>query len=500
MSNDGERLRNRSDSSRQAKQGRRFLEIAAGIALLVALATPGPRFIISVWMTALGDGLRSFLALMRVDSAATVSTSLKAIARLILAALPALWLISTMRPRSRLWAVPPLLMLFIASTPLSLASCSTPSRWVILALVSAAAAALCRMRLLGWTVVLPFFVLWEVATTHGLLMFSDVGTSNPEYRQELLQRCSDNDGTRPWNLEADHLMPYQGVTPYRDNLVLLTGEGASDGGMRGRNGGRRIGSWWVKRDERGFAIDLPSEATGNLWQGCILDDTLWMGRANAITGVRRVQGEPRMHERILHIPLPAKDMDSGQASCSPERGAVYVPEAFAGGLWEANPASGRTQRHDIGGVMLLGNKRRKDGQVLLANTAQLLVFSPSEQKVVERVSAGLAILGIDVCSNDDSVAVADTTGRVRIFSVDSGGRYRFAWGVSIFAPRRVAYSTDCSKLAATSADDRRVFIIDTTSHKVTNVLNAGPALREIAATGPREFSFTDVCSLTTYKW
>ena len=54
--------------------------------------------------------------------------------------------------------------------------------------------------------------------------------------------------------------------------------------------------------------------------------------------------------------------------------------------------------------------------------------------------------------------------------------------------------------AVTSADDHRVYIVDAASRSVIDVFTAGPALREVAATGPRQFSVSDVCSITTFRW
>ena len=99
-----------------------------------------------------------------------------------------------------------------------------------------------------------------------------------------------------------------------------------------------------------------------------------------------------------------------------------------------------------------------------------------------------------------SVVLADASGRIRVFKLDASQKYQFSWGLSLFAPRRVAFSPDCSHIAATSADDHRVFLVDAGARRLSRTFYAGPALREVAATGPREFSVTDVCSITTYKW
>jgi DNA-binding beta-propeller fold protein YncE len=129
-----------------------------------------------------------------------------------------------------------------------------------------------------------------------------------------------------------------------------------------------------------------------------------------------------------------------------------------------------------------------------------MVFDPAEDRVIEHVPARFGGHGFALCPSSGAAAVADLFGRLRVFELDAAGHYQFAWGVSLFAPRRVAYSRDCTRIAVTSADDHRVFIIDATTHRVVDVLKLGPALREVASTGPREFSMSDVCSMTTYRW
>jgi WD40 repeat protein len=143
---------------------------------------------------------------------------------------------------------------------------------------------------------------------------------------------------------------------------------------------------------------------------------------------------------------------------------------------------------------------RSDGHLILTNNGWLMVFEPEEARVIERVPVALASLSSDVCSVDGSVVVTDLTGRLRVFELDDSGHYRFAWGISLFAPRRASFSPDCSRIGVTSADDHHVYMVDAAERRVVDVFNAGPALREIAATGPREFSISDVCTMTTFRW
>jgi DNA-binding beta-propeller fold protein YncE len=192
-------------------------------------------------------------------------------------------------------------------------------------------------------------------------------------------------------------------------------------------------------------------------------------------------------------------MDLIESACDAKRRRVFATEFFGGGVWEVPLDGTEPRRHAIGGVLLVA-EWRFDDRLVLADSSSLVVFNPDEGRVLERVPARLGGHGFDVCPSTGAAAVADLAGRLRVFELDPSGHYRFAWGVSAFAPRRVAYSSDCSRIGVTSADDHRVYVIDAAEHRVVDVFHAGPALRDVAPTGPREFSVSDVCSLTTFRW
>lgn len=488
-----------NEQRRTAQSLSRWVELGLGCLLLAFLLSGPATTVVQVWFMVVADGLKAFVLLLPVDGAATAWTLALWLGRMGLAALPLALLIRS-SPRHRwAWLIPLFAMLLFVTSPFAAAACATIDRWVLLALLCGVAVVLSRVRYLGWTVVLPFAVLWEIVPRHGVLEFADVGTRAPAYREQLLAECAQRKGSRPHNLTADQIMPYHGINPLGDDLVLLTAEGPNDGGMRGDTSGRRIGSWWLRRVEAGFEIERPSEAVGNLWRGCILDGTIWMARTNHVIGVRRLPPGTDKHEEVYRIRLPTREIDFGETACDPERGRVYVTEGPSAGMWEVGPDGSDPHRHEIGGLVLLP-KRRFDGRLVISSTAFLRVFLPAEGRLLDPVASGMFTIGNDICGRDGSMALADASGRLRVFTMDGPDRYRFAWGLSLFAPRRVAYSTDCSRLAVTSADDRRVYLIDTWSQRVVDVFHAGPALREVAATGPREFSVTDVCSMTTYRW
>jgi hypothetical protein len=475
------------------------IEVGLGIGLIVLLATVG-RTIVGGVLTAVGGAAASFVSLLRVDGPATAWLLFLAVARIGLAVLPSILLIRAAPRQRKMWLIPILGLVALLSMPVSLTACPTIGRWLLLVVLSVLASALIRFRLLGWAVLLPYVVLFEVVPSHGLLNFADVGTRDPAYRDELLAACARNDGARPLNLTADQLMPYHGINAVGDDLVFLAGEGPNDGGMRGNSGGRRVGSWWLQRTDRGLEFELPSEATGNLWRGCLIDDTIWMVRASFVIGVKRLPAGGGAHEQITRIRVPTTDMDLLEAACDPAGQRVYVTEFFEGGLWEVPLGAGaEPRRHQIGGVLLIP-EWRSDGRLVLVDSSSLMVFDPAEDRIVERVPARLGGHGFDVCPATGQAAVADLTGRLRVFALDEQQHYQFAWGVPVFAPRRVAYSADCSRIAVTSADDHRVYIVDAQSQRVIDVFTAGPALRDVAPTGPREFSVSDVCSITTFRW
>ncbi len=476
----------------------RAIEIGLGVVLIALIATVGWTLIGGSLTAALGAAI-SFVSLLRVDGAATAWSLALALGRIGLAIVPSVMLVRSAPRRRRMWLVPLLGTVAILSLPVSLTACPTIGRWLLLALLSALAAALIHVRFMRWAVLLPYVVLLEVVPSHGLLNFADVGTRDPAYRDRLLTECARNDGIRPANLTADRLQPYHGINLIGDDLVFLAGEGPNDGGMRGNSGGRRVGSWWLHRTDAGLMFEVASEATGNLWRGCLIDDTIWMVRAGRVVGVKRLPDGEGRHEDIRSISVPSTDMDLLEAACDPVGKRLYVTEFFEGGMWEVPLDGGAPRRHQIGGVLLIP-EWRFDGRLVLVNSSSLLVYDPQEDRVVESVPARLGGHGFDICPTTGAAAVADLSGRVRVFELDAAGHYQFAWGVSVFAPRRVAFSSDCSHIGVTSADDHRVFIVDAAGHRVTDVFHAGPALREVAPTGPREFSVSDVCSITTFRW
>jgi hypothetical protein len=442
-----------------------------------------------VWATGFSYTLMSLGPLLYVDGAATAWTLAVALGRMALVLVPAVLLIKSVRWWHRLWLIPVVALGAIMITPIGLSYGATIGEWVLLVLVAVSSSLLRRVPVLRWTGLLPFVIVSYLVPRH---TYTSMFVDDPGFREQLFAACAHVDGVRPRNLSPDLVMPFHGINLVNDDLLLLTGEGRFDGSI--------IESWWLRRKDGRWEFESPVRYAGyNLWRGCKLDGTIWMGMNGRLKGVKRLPEGSEKVEEVYDAPIPASDYDFGEAACEPDRGRIYVGEASKGGLWETDRDGSNPRRHHVGGIVML-SERRFDGRIIVDNSGSFLVFDPDEQRVIERVPAGLADFGFDVCDKDGSVAVPDALGRLRIFELDASGHYRFAWGLNLFASRRVAFSWDCSRLAVTSADDRHVYIVDAASRQLVNVFNTGPALREVMATGPREFSITDACSMTSYQW
>src|SRR6185369_6879991 len=139
--------------------------------------------------------------------------------------------------------------------------------------------------------------------------------------------------------------------------------------------------WWLRRKNGAFEFETPSEATGNLWRGCLLDGAIWMGRANYIVGTKRLPDDAAQREEVYRLHIPSSDVDFGETACAPERDRLYVGEASLGGLWEVRPDGSEPRRHPIGGVFVLP-KARPDGRLILTTTSSLITFAPGEDRVL----------------------------------------------------------------------------------------------------------------------
>ncbi len=239
-------------------------------------------------------------------------------------------------------------------------------------------------------------------------------------------------------------------------------------------------------------------APGNLWNSCTLNGETWLPRAGMILGVSRAAGSPELGVRSIRIPM--EGFDAAGIACDGRSGKVLVMEALFGYVWEVSPETGAMQRGAVslgaGGLMKF---RPSDGRLVLMQPDVILVYSLEDHRIEHRIPAGIAQMGFDVCPRDGAVVSADFTGRVRVFAQDPAAGYRFDWGLGLFAPRRVAFSPDCARIAVTSGNDRDVWIVDRASRKVVATYSVGPSVRGIAFLSDDVLAVADACTVTSLR-
>src|SRR5690606_1293705 len=228
--------------------------------------------------TGLRHTLASLPALLRVDAATTLATFAVAVLRLALVLVPAMLLIAAVRWWHRVWLIPLVVLAGVVVTPIGLSHGATWTEWVVLVVVSVGGALLTRVPVLRWTALLPFVVVAHVVPSH---TFTSYYVDDPAFRAHLFAECARLDGERPRNLTPDLVMPFHGINPISDDLLLLTGEGRWDGSI--------VESWWLRRRNGRFEFESPVRGLGhNLWRGCRLNGTIWMGMNGRLKGVRRL--------------------------------------------------------------------------------------------------------------------------------------------------------------------------------------------------------------------
>jgi len=395
----------------------------------------------------------------------------------------------------RLWLIVPACgAMFIAI--MGMGACLEPSRWVALIVLSALAFVTSRRRWLGVTALLPLPLFFEPSLAHmyGRQLW---------HHDELIVRCDRNDGTRPVNARPHYAPTYHAVTQVADDRLLLTSVGKNESRMSDRDDADPTldyGSFWVKRGDDGtLSLAERSGATGNMWHGCLLNGTAWFSQYRVLIGARWLGGGDRdnyQYEQVDHVPVWSDDgdFDKPNTACDARRDAVYFADLLAGRLGQYSVASGEVRSFPLGGIAIQVVAAR-DGRVVAVDSARLSVFDPGSWTVTAQVPAGAANIHFARCQQDDAVTTADFVGRIREFVPDGAGSYSFAWGLSLPAPRRVAYSPDCRFIAVTSADDHSVFVVARDTHQVVRTFNVGPALREVVFIGPREIAAADACTI-----
>jgi len=254
-----------------------------------------------------------------------------------------------------------------------------------------------------------------------------------------------------------------------------------------------------RQPDGGFALESPSAARGNLWQGCVAGRAVHFVKNRHFFRVERLPEGSSPPERFTDLPAPdppgVVELDLAEPVCDPAHERLFATEVNSGGIREISLRDGTQRRTEVGGFNLQ-YMRRSDGMLVGIDTARLVVFDPDARRVLERHAAGLGVMGIDVCLADDAVAITDMAGRVRVFERAPSGEYRFHAGVSLSAPRRIAFSPDCRMIGVTSADDHTVWSLRRADLTVARRYQVGPGLRDISFVGPRQMAVADACMAT----
>jgi hypothetical protein len=426
-------------------------------------------------------GVLSFFRLLGSDPGGALSTGGLVLLRLVLIGVPLVRFIARW-PRHRLVWLPVLAVPLCPLIGMSIAAFSSWTMWLLLVLASVAGTLLARRPRLGSVALLPLLLSAEPAVGHSPLAdrLWSVG--------RLTRRCARNDGTRPAGFSPELAgTRYYAVTRFDERLALVTGE--------------RNSRWLEARAEGGFVMREPSAVRGNLWQGCRLGRALVFTKNGRLFRVERQPDGTLPHERVIETALPdapgTPEYDLVEPVCDEANGRVFVSELVSGGLRELSVASGKQTRHQLGGFNLQYMLRR-DGRLVGIDTARLIVYDPNTRRIEHQRAAGLGVMGIDLCTSDDAVAIADMTGRVRVFERDVAGTYQLRTSRAFTAPRRIAFSPDCTRLAITSADDRTVWLARRSDLATLRSHQVGPGLRDVAFLSPRLYAVADACSASFF--
>jgi hypothetical protein len=382
-------------------------------------------------------------------------------------------------PRRRLAWIPVGLLIWVLV--LGVAVPGVTGLWMWLLLLGAAGTAWLAVKrpALRPLAFLPWLVAMEPLLGHSPL--SGAVWTTPR----LAERCATNDGIRPVNFRPELAIPrHYSVTPVSPELFLLAGE---------------RGSFWVQREATGARLGPHLDhLRGNLWQGCVRDGKVWMAARGRVCEAKVPSGlDEEARTRCHDAPGPPEigvELDYVDVLCPADRSSVFVTQLLRGGMLEVDPGEGTSRFHPVLPGMNLQGVARKDGRIVGITVSRLFVFDPRSDRVLEEQSAGVVAMGIDICASDDAVAVADFTGRVRLFERADGGEYRFRGGVMVPAARRVAFSPGCDRLVVTSGDDRHAHLIRRSDLRVIRTWKLGPGLRDVAFLDDRWAAAADACT------
>ncbi|MEO8603667.1 MAG: hypothetical protein ABI629_13925 [bacterium] len=472
--------------SRRGSWGRALALAAVGLALVLTGAVLGRsalRGLIGAILAGLMGSITRLPALLAVDPAGTLREVLVVTVTELLLILPPLRYF-TRAPRRRLVWVP--LWLSALALPAAVAplGISLVGKQIALAATAGLGWWGATRRGWGWLAFLPMLVaLHPTITTHGgppVLRFMSASS--------LAARCAARAGTLPRNLSVEQMNPrHYAVTPIDADRLVLTGE---------------HGSYRLQRQADGrFVFDSTLGFSGDLWQGSIGEGRIFFthrGSGLVSMPVEAVDGAARVERRqVPPLPGAPPELDMLDAVYEPSTRSVFVSEMVRGGAWQISLVDGAMRHHGLDAFYLQLVRREPDDMLIGISTTDLLVFDPRRGVVSQRTAAAIGAGGLDVCQRDGSAAVVDLAGRLRLFRLDESGQYVFDRGVSLSAPRRVAFSPDGAWIAVTSADDKTAYVLRRDDLSVWRTFELGPGLRDVVYTGPREVAIVDACTVNT---
>ncbi|MGZ6085302.1 MAG: hypothetical protein ACXWUE_17640 [Polyangiales bacterium] len=465
-----------------ARSRPRVLEIVeasvASLSFLWLLANPGVRALFGICVFAVLDGTRSAALLVSVDHG-TIGAATLAGLRIILLVAPVARALVHAR-RHRLAWVPILSLIFAFVLGTSVPALHGWFTWLVFLAATALAWFAASRPRLRFAAFLPWLVALEPMFGHG--PWSDRWW--PPSRLE--KRCAGNDGVRPINLGPSNLVArHYSVTPQGD-WMLLAGEG---------------GNYWIERVGGVARISEKLPISGNFWQGCVRDGVAWITsrQMGLCEQPFPTHGGPIPKPRCHPAPGAASlgvELDYVDPICPPDRPTVYASQLVRGGYLELDPRDDTTKFHPVIDGLNLQLVPRKDGKLLGITTSRFVVFDPDADRVLEEHPAGIVAMGIDVCSTDDAVVITDFTGRLRLFERGADGRYAFRAATSISAPRRVAFSPTCDRIAVTSGDDRHAWLIRRSDLQTLRTYTLGPGLREQLFLDDKTLASVDACTVS----
>jgi hypothetical protein len=456
------------------------LEVVVASALTTFVFAQRPvRVLWAKLLGAFARGIGAGVALASVDPG-TIRDALAVTAMYALALAPLGRFAVRLPAHRRAW-LPLLAFTFTVALALLPLAVTTAYAWACLVVASVGGWFAASRRRLAWLAFAPLLL----AAHPTLTVHSGPLSWFPTMRARLAARCAAAGRTLPRGMgpEAFHTT-YYGLTRFDAERLLLTGEDAS---------------WWLTPEGEGLAVARPAAVRGNLWTGSVGAERLWFTHSGSdLVEVDPAHaGDAHRERRDLRLPWGAdkSELDLLDAVYDADTDSVFVTEMVGGGLWQYARATRRATHHRVGHFYLQA-VRREDGMLIAVDTTHLYVFDPRTGAVTESLPVALGSGGLDVCATSGEVAVADYAGRIRLFSRDASGHYRFARGAATPAPRRVAFSPDCAFLTLSSADDTTVEVLRWRDLRVVRRFALGPGLRDATYLDARRVGVVDACTVT----